>query len=68
MAAFPVSSLPQQCDPIYVDRLGGTHRGCWATLSTLIQSAKMNEVDPLAWLTQTLERIPQVGHRARSTR
>ncbi|WP_028749702.1 IS66 family transposase [Rhizobium mesoamericanum] len=29
----------------------------WATLSTLIQSAKMNEVDPLAWLTQTLERI-----------
>jgi len=31
--------------------------GTWATLSTLIQSAKMNEVDPLAWLTQTLERI-----------
>jgi transposase len=29
----------------------------WATLSTLIQTAKMNEVDPLAWLTQTLERI-----------
>ncbi|WP_082006237.1 transposase domain-containing protein [Ensifer sp. ZNC0028] len=27
------------------------------TLSTLIQAAKMNEVDPLAWLTQTLERI-----------
>ncbi|NEI74896.1 hypothetical protein GR212_35780, partial [Rhizobium lusitanum] len=23
----------------------------------LIQSAKMNDVDPLAWLTQTLERI-----------
>lgn len=29
----------------------------WATISTLIQSAKMNDVDPLAWLTQTLERI-----------
>ncbi|SDO21945.1 Transposase IS66 family protein [Ensifer sp. YR511] len=29
----------------------------WATLSTLIQTAKMNEVDPLAWLTQTLERF-----------
>lgn len=29
----------------------------WATLSTLIQTAKMNEVDPLAWLSQTLERI-----------
>ena len=29
----------------------------WATLSTLIQTAKMKKVDPLAWLTQTLERI-----------
>jgi len=29
----------------------------WATISTLIQTAKMNGVDPLAWLTQTLERI-----------
>ena len=24
---------------------------------TLIETAKMNDVDPLAWLTQTLERI-----------
>jgi hypothetical protein len=29
----------------------------WATIATLIQTAKMNHVDPLAWLTQTLERI-----------
>ncbi|RVK04548.1 IS66 family transposase [Sinorhizobium meliloti] len=29
----------------------------WATIATLIQCAKMNDVDPLAWLTQTLERI-----------
>jgi len=29
----------------------------WATLATLLQTAKMNDVDPLAWLTQTLERI-----------
>jgi IS66 C-terminal element len=29
----------------------------WATIATLIQTAKMNSVDPLASLTQTLERI-----------
>ena len=29
----------------------------WATLATLLQTAKMNDVDPLAWLTKTLERI-----------
>jgi transposase len=31
----------------------------WATIATLLQTAKMNEVDPHAWLTQTLERIAQ---------
>lgn len=29
----------------------------WATIATLLQTAKMNGVDPLAWLTQTLQRI-----------
>ncbi len=29
----------------------------WATIATLLQTAKMNNIDPLAWLTQTLERI-----------
>jgi transposase len=29
----------------------------WATIATLLQTAKMNDVDPLAWLTETLERI-----------
>ncbi|EGF92390.1 transposase IS66 family protein [Asticcacaulis biprosthecium C19] len=29
----------------------------WATIATLLQTAKMNEVDPVAWLTQTLTRI-----------
>jgi hypothetical protein len=29
----------------------------WATIATLLQTAKMNGIDPLAWLTQTLERI-----------
>ncbi|WP_370881192.1 transposase domain-containing protein [Rhizobium mesoamericanum] len=29
----------------------------WATLATLLQTAKMNNVDPLDWLSQTLTRI-----------
>lgn len=29
----------------------------WATIATLLQTAKMNNVDPFAWLTQTLERM-----------
>ncbi|RWP30322.1 IS66 family transposase [Mesorhizobium sp.] len=29
----------------------------WATIATLLQTAKMNGVDPFAWLTKTLERI-----------
>jgi transposase len=33
---------------------GGKH---WAIIATLIQSAKLNDVDPLAWLTDVLERI-----------
>jgi len=39
----------------------GSHGGgrTWATIATLLQTAKMNDVDPHAWLTQTLERIAQ---------
>lgn len=33
---------------------GGRH---WAIIATLIQTAKLNGVDPLAWLTDVLERI-----------
>ena len=29
----------------------------WATIATLLQTAKMNAVDPFAWLTQSLQRI-----------
>ncbi len=29
----------------------------WATIATLLQTAKMNDVDPLSWLAQTLQRI-----------
>jgi transposase len=37
----------------------GSHGGgrTWATIATLLQTAKMNDVDPHAWLTHTLERI-----------
>src|SRR5215813_6117634 len=39
----------------------GSHGGgrTWATIATLLQTAKMNAIDPHAWLTQTLERIAQ---------
>jgi transposase len=33
---------------------GGRH---WAIVASLIQTAKVNDVDPLAWLTDVLERI-----------
>jgi hypothetical protein len=33
---------------------GGRH---WAIVATLLQTAKLNDVDPLAWLTDVLERI-----------
>jgi transposase len=33
---------------------GGRH---WAIVATLIQTAKLNDVDPMAWLTDVLERI-----------
>ncbi|OMI12940.1 hypothetical protein BSN85_08695 [Bradyrhizobium brasilense] len=29
----------------------------WATIATLLQAAKMNNVDPFAWLPLTLQRI-----------
>ncbi len=29
----------------------------WATIATLLATAKLNDVDPQAWLTVTLERI-----------
>jgi hypothetical protein len=33
---------------------GGRH---WAIIATLIHTAKLNDVDPLAWLTDVLERM-----------
>ena len=40
----------------------------WATIATLLQTAKMNNVDPLAWLTQTLERIASGWPSSRNRR
>lgn len=37
---------------------GSDGRGrTWATIATLLQTCRMNNVDPNAWLTQTLQRI-----------
>jgi transposase len=39
----------------------GSHGGgrTQAIIATLLQTAKMNDVDPRTWLAQTLERIAQ---------
>jgi transposase len=42
-----------------VERASAGGGRTWATVATLLQTAKMNDVDPHAWLTQTLERIAQ---------
>ncbi|KVK54293.1 hypothetical protein BCY90_15790 [Agrobacterium deltaense] len=34
----------------------------WETLATLLQTCKMNSVDPIAWLTQTQNRIANGRH------
>ena len=36
---------------------GGSSGRHWAILSTLIQTAKLNAVEPQAWLTDVFERI-----------
>jgi transposase len=33
---------------------GGRH---WSIIATLIQTAKLNNVEPLAWLTDVLQRV-----------
>ena len=44
---------------------GSDGGGCsWATIATLLQTCKMNSVDPVAWRTQTLERIANQWPRA----
>jgi len=40
---------------------GGEH---WALVATLIQTAKLNNLDPLAWLTDVLERIVSGRNKA----
>jgi transposase len=32
-------------------------RATWATIASLLATARLNDVDPNGWLTQTLERI-----------
>ena len=36
----------------------------WAIIASLIETAKLNAVDPLAWLTDTLERLAR-GHSSK---
>ena len=36
----------------------------WAIIASLIETAKLNAVDPLAWITDTLERLAR-GHSSK---
>jgi transposase len=42
---------------LFADSEAGGHT--WATIALLLATARLNDVDPNAWLTQTLERIAQ---------
>jgi transposase len=63
--AMPVAERAAPIRPQTITRknalFAGSHGGgrTWATIATLLQTAKMNDIDPHAWLTQTLERIAQ---------
>jgi hypothetical protein len=46
---------PDQENALFTGSDGGAER--WAIAMTLIQTAKLNGVDPQAWLTDVLERI-----------
>jgi len=62
-AAIDTNAVERQMRPVALGRknallagfdTGGRH---WAIVSTLIQTAKLNGVEPEAWLTDVLERI-----------
>ena len=36
----------------------------WETIATLLQTSRMNNADPVAWMTQTLERLANQWPRA----
>ncbi|MFC5485253.1 transposase domain-containing protein, partial [Microvirga aerilata] len=43
--------------PLVGERLKGGHRA--AALYTLVETCKLNEVDPRAWLADVLTRLPE---------
>ena len=63
MLEFDTNPVENQIRPIAMNRknslfAGSDGGGCtWASIATLLQTCKMNNVDPTAWRTQTLERI-----------
>jgi transposase len=58
-----LSSAPSDRKQLTITRKNALFAGSagggrtWPTVATLLQTAKINKVDPHAWLTQTLERI-----------
>ena len=43
---------------------GGDH---WAVIATLIETAKLNDVNPHTWLADTLQRLAGVKRRSKGT-
>lgn len=52
--------------PHQFEQIAGSDGGgrTWATIATLLQTAKMNKVDPQGWLTQPLSASPTAGPAA----
>ncbi len=54
-AGLPRPSVLTRKNALFAGSDGGARH--WAVAMTLIQTAKLNGVDPMAWLTDVLERI-----------
>jgi transposase len=61
--ALDTNTVERAMRPVALGRKNALFAGAdsgaqhWAIVATLIQTAKLNDVDPLAWLTDVLERI-----------
>jgi len=66
-AELDSNTVERSIRPIALNRKNALFAGSdgggdnWAVIASLIETAKLNNVDPLAWLTSTLERLAR-GH------
>ncbi|WP_439545789.1 IS66 family transposase, partial [Sandarakinorhabdus sp.] len=66
-AELDSNTVERSIRPIALNRKNALFAGSddggdnWAIIASLIETAKLNQVDPLAWMTNTLERLAS-GH------